>query len=252
MKRTSYLSAILRLALAAAAAWFALPAAADDACSPLRTINATGSKIWVTVYDLAKLRHLDYGWVDACTVREWRSGTYTCGAYYHVRAEVKNAALTANIYDTEVQVSAQSHPFEPVNPSTAVTLRKGSNNYYWDHGMTVTCDGTGHCGCDQSPAAGQPVVDMQFKNSSYTSVKVHVTAGSQVLKDECVNSAALADWKLPAAASYQVAATLFPGQDCNGGGQAAGSTTAVPQGNHVLVNVISGNLTFQTSSAVLH
>ena len=71
----------------------------------MRTVNATQSRVWVTIYDLAKLRHLDYGWVDACAYRDWKSGNYACGSYYHVRGEVKNADLSANVYDTTVQIS---------------------------------------------------------------------------------------------------------------------------------------------------
>jgi hypothetical protein len=78
-------------------------------CDSVVTYNLTKKWIWVTIYDLAKTQHLDYGWVAPNNSRAWQSGRYSCLAYYYVRAEVKNNESDhpvdgPNIFDTTVQL----------------------------------------------------------------------------------------------------------------------------------------------------
>jgi hypothetical protein len=68
--------------------------------------NSTNHSAWITVYDLAKTQHLDYGLVCAVRQRRWTSGTYSWGSFYYVRAEVKNERGDT-ICDTTVQVNPQ-------------------------------------------------------------------------------------------------------------------------------------------------
>ena len=60
-----------------------------SAYTSLHTANATPHWIWVTIYDLGKTSHLDYGWVEPNKVRDWASGNYCWGSFYYVRAEYK-------------------------------------------------------------------------------------------------------------------------------------------------------------------
>jgi hypothetical protein len=86
-------------------------------CGTLWTINTTDHWVWITVYDLGHLIHMDYGWVAPHKVRSWTGGAghlpYACGSFYHVRGEVKGDTGASqpgnppNIFDTEVQVNPQ-------------------------------------------------------------------------------------------------------------------------------------------------
>lgn len=106
------------------------------------TGNTYNRAIWITIYDLAKIRHLDYGCVPANGSRDWRSGTYLYGSFYYVRAEVKERADCggATYCDTTVQVNPQSPG--PVVPGgggyetftgTKVSLIPNGSNCYWRH-----------------------------------------------------------------------------------------------------------------------
>src|SRR5262245_22757852 len=81
-----------------------------SAYASLYTANGTPNWIWVTIYDVGKTTHLDYGWVQPGQVRGWTSGNYLWGSFYKVRAEVKAGTSQdgANIFDTTVQVNPQS------------------------------------------------------------------------------------------------------------------------------------------------
>jgi hypothetical protein len=49
-----------------------------------------GKSIWITIYDLGKTAHLDWGCVGSTNnSRQWMSGTYLYGSFYYVRGEVK-------------------------------------------------------------------------------------------------------------------------------------------------------------------
>jgi hypothetical protein len=119
------------------------------------TVNATDKRVWVTIYDVAKTQHLDYGWMEPGSSRAWTSGNYACGSFYHVRGEVKSDAKGSdpNIYDTNVEINLQwadkDVPVSVINPATGtpafeqpvgvadsvVTILKGNGNYYWEHNL---------------------------------------------------------------------------------------------------------------------
>ncbi|HEY2629105.1 MAG TPA: hypothetical protein VGI57_08250 [Usitatibacter sp.] len=98
--------------LACGLPWLATEARAG--CSTIITMNPTGHWVWITIYDLGKLQHLDYGWVGPHSLRAWRSGNYACGSFYHVRYEVKNGSSPGqpssdpgNLFDTNIQINPQ-------------------------------------------------------------------------------------------------------------------------------------------------
>jgi hypothetical protein len=108
------------------------------------TITTTNTykdrSIWITIYDLAKTRHLDYGCVDANAYRYWKSGNYLYGSFYYVRAEVKAAAQCggATLCDTTIQVNPQTPgPVTPggvgysIHTGDRVWLVPNGNNCYW-------------------------------------------------------------------------------------------------------------------------
>lgn len=137
---------------------------AMSAYASIYTANATKNWIWVTIYDLGKTTHLDYGWVEPGTVREWQSGNYLYGSFYYARGEVKAGGPedTPNIFDTTVQVNPQDTTFpsllgkmldlyfvvtslgkKPLPPEGLDTKGKGNvvilrddgkGQYWWDHG----------------------------------------------------------------------------------------------------------------------
>jgi hypothetical protein len=117
-----FISLLKRIAAVAAASFMLMGAAdARAGCGTLVTANLTDHWMWVTVYDLAKLQHLDWGWVAPHNVRGWHAGgaptpqSYMCGSYYHVRAQVKpntdpnpaHAVDGPDIFDTEIQINPQ-------------------------------------------------------------------------------------------------------------------------------------------------
>jgi hypothetical protein len=202
----------------------ALQAGASDGqdpggCEVLRTINATGNKIWVTVYNAIE-RQTDYGWVDACTVRTWRAGSYSCGSYYHVRAEVKPYDVNAaNVYDTRVQFNPQFNNYT----SQVVTLRRGKDNYYWEHGNTAGCtpNGMNHCcGADYQEPQGSPAhynpppppppghVQFTFDNTTNDYVLVRpYTPTNNAFQDVCVPPGKPMTWSIVGSWEYRVRAT---------------------------------------------
>ena len=138
-----------RLTLAALAALAALTVSAGasaqgilGAMATVTTGNTYNKNIWITIYDLGKTRHLDYGCVTANGTRDWRSGNYLYGSFYYVRAEVKDGPNCGGntICDTTVQINPQSPG--PVIPGgggyntfsgTKVTLIPNGKNCYWRH-----------------------------------------------------------------------------------------------------------------------
>jgi hypothetical protein len=156
--------------------------------------------VWVTIYDFTQSRHLDYGWVEACSMRDWRAGNYLCGINYHARAEVKNSDLSANIYDTRVQVRPNIN-----SKDNMVALRHGANNYYWDHNsgsylQTVTASII-PMGCESPQAASSPTksITLHFTNKQATPVRLHVAyalyAGN-ALDNQCVGANQTRDFKM--------------------------------------------------------
>lgn len=99
-------------------------------CDQIVTYNPTKKWIWVTIYDLGKTQHLDYGWVAPLNGRGWKSGNYSCAAYYYVRAQVKdnegrNPVDGPDIFDTTVQVYASHHNLWLL--TDYVQIREGGN-----------------------------------------------------------------------------------------------------------------------------
>ena len=62
--------------------------------------------VWITIYDLGKTQHHDYGCVDPQKAREWTSGNYSKMGVYHIRAEVMTdpGCKGRKICDTDTQV----------------------------------------------------------------------------------------------------------------------------------------------------
>ncbi len=105
------------------------------------TFNSTNHRIWITIYDLGKTRHLDYGWLEPITSgqtidgvqfssRPWRSGNYMEGSYYHVRGEVKDANGNT-IFDTNIEIGVSTIPAD----DTVSMQTDGNGNYWWIHGL---------------------------------------------------------------------------------------------------------------------
>jgi hypothetical protein len=124
--------------------------------STVYTVNATDKRVWVTIYDVGKTQHLDYGWVEPGSYRAWTSGNYACGSFYHVRGEVKSDAQGSNpnIYDTDVEINLQAADNDvpvtvtddtgktifqqtAVASDSVVTIHRGNGNYYWQHNGPV-------------------------------------------------------------------------------------------------------------------
>jgi hypothetical protein len=112
------------------------------AATVVTTNGAWGGKsIWVTIYDLGKTQHLDYGCVGPATFRRWQSGNYLYGSFYYVRAEIKAGPSCggATVCDTTVQINPQSQPESPGGfdwkkfTGTMVTLLPNGKNCYWRH-----------------------------------------------------------------------------------------------------------------------
>ena len=137
MRRLSFALACAALALAAAR-----PAAAGCTAGAMITINDTPKWIWITIYDLGKTTHLDYGWVAPLNRRVWQSGRYNCLSWYHVRAEVKDweggaAQDGPNISDTEVETYQQFTVWLKTNVKIAIPSMSRdmwfyeSKNFWW-------------------------------------------------------------------------------------------------------------------------
>jgi hypothetical protein len=99
------------------------------------TLNGYGDKtVWITVYDLAKTRHLDWGCVKAGGSRRWTSGGYAFGSFYYVRGEVydSNTCQGRKVCDTTVQINPQvDFMGSKDNPiDNAVNNRHGANTHW--------------------------------------------------------------------------------------------------------------------------
>jgi hypothetical protein len=112
----------------------------------VRTINDTDRRVWITIYDLGKTTHLDYGWVDAHKSRDWASGNYALGSFYYVRGEVKSddQGSDPTVFDTTMQINPQLmadsgkvgpvaglFPATHVAQSTVRIQQSVQGGYYW-------------------------------------------------------------------------------------------------------------------------
>lgn len=116
-----------------------------SAYATITTYNPTDYGVWVTIYDLGKTQHLDYGDVGTQGQRDWRSGNYCYGSFYHVRYEIFEGK--ARIFDTDIQISPQynagaSDPRYVVT-QTGVTLN-GSKDAGFYLSITNPSRGKGH------------------------------------------------------------------------------------------------------------
>jgi hypothetical protein len=110
---------------------------------PIITTNTYDKNIWITIYDVGKTQHLDYGCVPAKGKREWRAGNYFPMAFYYVRAQVMDGkdCKGNQICDTTVRVNIQGPGPEvagrplygsgATNTGNKVTLIPNKNNCYW-------------------------------------------------------------------------------------------------------------------------
>jgi hypothetical protein len=198
-------------------------------CDAVRTVNVTRSRIWVTIYDLGQLRHLDYGWVDACTYRDWRSGGYACGSFYHVRAEVKNADLSGNTYDTRVQINPQLG-----NPSSnTVILHRGTGNYYWEHSGGLWDPTTGQPAlCDGVAPVGAPANDVGIANATKAPMYVDISGGGKPLILECLAAGETRRWRLMPFNLYGLSVDAYSDAACKNktGGNASMNVFPSPTG----------------------
>jgi hypothetical protein len=106
----------------------------------ISTYDNSPNSIWITIYDVGKTRHLDYGCVATKDTRDWKSGTYLYGSFYYVRAEVKanKDCSGKTLCDTTMRINPQSSgpatpPGIPGNPSianTKVSLEPNGSNCY--------------------------------------------------------------------------------------------------------------------------
>jgi hypothetical protein len=134
----------MRLVPGALVALFAVmpgsAAAQINGSATIWTMNTYKDRsIWITIYDVGKTRHLDYGCVDVGDKRSWAAGNYLYGSFYYVRAEVKEGAKCAGgtLCDTTIRVNPQSPG--PVAGDGAYEIHTGDkvwlvpngNNCYW-------------------------------------------------------------------------------------------------------------------------
>jgi hypothetical protein len=101
------------------------------------TLNLTPYRIWITIYDLGKTTHLDYGYLEAATTVEtyttlfyyriWRSGHYVPPGVYHVRGEVKDSS-DSTIFDTIIEIT-------PGDGYLTYIEGDGNGNFWWTQGL---------------------------------------------------------------------------------------------------------------------
>ncbi len=128
------------LAFALAGLALLLPAASGAQPIPqshqgfIWTYNKTGYKIWITIYDLGKTQHLDYGMVEPHDARKWTHCCYLLGSHYHVRGEVIDPKTDKHVFDTTMQVTPHlcyARDGIPA-PVVGVELRQGTGeSFYW-------------------------------------------------------------------------------------------------------------------------
>lgn len=128
--------------LMAAAALAVTSAAAVSLIKPrFYTHNTYNDRyVWITIYDLAKTTHMDYGCVKPGSDRTWASGHYAFGSFYYIRGEVKegNDCSGRTLCDTTVQVNPQNNEMfagsEDVvkNSSLNWYIHPNNGNCYWD------------------------------------------------------------------------------------------------------------------------
>jgi hypothetical protein len=111
------------------------------ATTTIRTRNCLPKPVWITIYDVTKLRQLDYGCVAPHSLRDWQGGTYLAGVYFvraEVKAEVTKDCTGANVpgADTTIQANVDGNYLGAAMNFDAVQDVK-NKNYYWEHPVKV-------------------------------------------------------------------------------------------------------------------
>jgi hypothetical protein len=101
---------VAALAMAGLGAGHSAHAQVVNNSATIITTDNSPNSIWITIYDVAKTSHLDYGCVTTKQARSWRSGSYLFGSFYYVRAEVKANADCGGktLCDTTMRINPQS------------------------------------------------------------------------------------------------------------------------------------------------
>ena len=126
-----------------AALAFVAHAAGFTFFSALYTGNNYSDKyVWVTIYDLGKTRHLDYGCMKPGETRTWGAGSskYASGSYYYIRGEVMTdkECKGTKICDTTVQARVANKELEARGSGysgvrwSIFRNKTDPNNCYWD------------------------------------------------------------------------------------------------------------------------
>lgn len=108
------------------------------------TANNTPFRVWITIYDLSKTMHLDYGWLEPARAaddpqeashagnRTWRGG-FRYGDIYHVRGEVMDATGQV-IADAITQVNPKTGAADPDaarQHDPALVLMAKDGRFWW-------------------------------------------------------------------------------------------------------------------------
>ncbi len=132
--------ALAALAMVTLGAGGAAQAQSVKGSAEIETYDNSPNSIWITIYDVGKTRHLDYGCVTTKQTRYWKSGTYLYGSFYYVRAEVKanKDCGGKTLCDTTMRINPQSSG--PATPpqlgvsasiaNTKVSLEPNGSNCY--------------------------------------------------------------------------------------------------------------------------
>ena len=125
----------LRKSLIVLVASMAAGTATADYAS-ISTYNTYGNRtVWITIYDVGKTTHLDYGCVQPNGNRRWTSGNYLAGSFYYVRGEVKEGKDCGGrtLCDTTIRANPQDHSLGVGRAEGSVLFIKPNwSNCYWE------------------------------------------------------------------------------------------------------------------------
>jgi len=133
MSRTSLRMLVATLFATLAVVLSSVPARANT--GEITTVNETKYHVHITIYDLGRTRHIDYGQVLPEGLRTWGRCCYAAGSYYYVRGQV----MVGNsvIGDTTIQVvpslarknyGGQCSVF---GYAQVILRNSGGNHFYW-------------------------------------------------------------------------------------------------------------------------
>ena len=116
---------------------------------PVETVNNTNHWVWITIYDVTKTIHMDYGWVAPCRQRKWTG--YGGAIRGFIRGEVKastdpasNANTGPNIFDTIQKYNGDYDQttiwLQRMPTGQPILDANGHEQYYWDeHKYIYNC-----------------------------------------------------------------------------------------------------------------